>query len=132
MRIDHLAIWCNDLEQMRTFYTTYFHCTSHEKYHNAAKNYTSYFLTFADGDCRMELMHRPDIVEEPTCRGFLKGIAHFDLEVGDEAAVDGLTEQLRADGYTIASPTRRTGDGYYEAGIIDPEGNYIEISAKPK
>lgn len=130
MRIEHFAIWCDDIEVMRSFYTTYFCCQSNEKYHNPNKNYTSCFLSFADGDCRIELMHRPDILIEPSKRGFVKGIAHFDIEVGDEAMVDSLTERLRTDGYTIASEPRRTGDGYYEAGILDPEENYVEISAK--
>lgn len=129
MRIDHIAIWCDDIEEMRKFYTTYFACTSGAAYHNTAKNYTSYFLSFDQTQCRIELMNRPDIADEPSKRGFTKGIAHFDIEVGDESAVDQLTERLRADGYTIASETRRTGDGYYEAGIVDPEGNYVEISA---
>lgn len=132
MRIDHFAIWCDDIERMRAFYTNYFACISNERYYNPTKRYTSYFLSFSDGDCRIELMNRPDIAEEPMKRGFVKGIAHFDIEVGDEATVDSLTERLRADGYTIASEPRRTGDGYYEAGILDPEGNYVEISAKYK
>lgn len=130
MRIDHFAIWCDDIEVMRTFYTTYFDCVCNDRYHNPTKNYTSYFLLFRDGDCRIELMNRPDIMDEPAKRGFMKGIAHFDIEVGDEEMIDNLTERLRADGCTIASEPRRTGDGYYEAGFLDPEGNYVEISAK--
>ncbi|MGL4518398.1 MAG: VOC family protein [Phocaeicola sp.] len=129
MRVDHFAIWCDDIESMRTFYTRYFNCTSNEKYHNPTKNYTSYFLSFDGGDCRIELMNRPDIVDEPSKRGFMKGIAHFDIEVGDEQMVDILTERLRADGYTIASEPRHIGDGYYESGVLDPEGNYVELSA---
>lgn len=129
MRIDHFAIWCDDIEQMRTFYTTYFGCTSNDQYRNPSKHYTSYFLTLGSGDARIELMNRPDITEEVSKRGFVKGIAHFDIEVGDQNCVDTLTERLRKDGYTIASQPRHTGDGYYEAGILDPEGNYVEISA---
>lgn len=41
-----------------------------------------------------------------------------------------LTEQLRTDGYTIASEPRHTGDGYFESAVLYPEGNYIEMSAK--
>lgn len=130
MRIDHFAIWCQDVELMRTFYTTYFRCTSNEKYYNPTKRYTSYFLSFEDGGCRIELMNRPDIVDEPSRRGFIRGIAHFDIEVGDHRAVDLLTERFRNDGYIIASEPRTTGDGYYEAGVLDPEGNYVEISAQ--
>ena len=129
MRIHHLALWCDDIETMRAFYMKYFGCKSNELYHNPTKNYTSYFLSFADGDCQIELMNRPDITAEPAQRGFTKGMAHFDVEVGDEQTVDALVELLRKDGYTIASETRHTGDGYYEAGVLDPEGNYVEISA---
>lgn len=129
MRIHHFAIWCDDLEVMRAFYMNYFGCKSNTLYHNPNKNYTSYFLSFDGGDCQIELMNRPDIKDEPGKRGFEKGIAHFDIEVGDENKVDELTRQLRADGYTIASEPRKTGDGFYEAGILDPEGNCVEISA---
>ena len=129
MKIHHFAIWCDNIELMRTFYMKYFGCTSNERYCNPTKNYTSYFLSFADGGSQIELMNRPDITDEPPRRGFAKGIAHLDIEVGAEQTVDFLTMQLRSDGYTIASEPRKTGDGYYEAGILDPEGNYVEISA---
>jgi Lactoylglutathione lyase and related lyases len=129
MRIHHFAIWCDDIELMRAFYMKYFNCTSNSLYHNPKKNFSSYFLSFDGGDCKIELMNRPDINEEPGKRGFIKGIAHFDIEVGDDKKVDELTERLRYDGYTIASEPRKTGDGYYEAGILDPEGNYVEISS---
>lgn len=129
MKIDHVAIWCDNIEAMRAFYTTYFDCVSNNLYHNPTKKYSSYFLSFPNSDCRIELMNRPDIDESPLKRGFVKGIAHFDIEVGNEDKVDSLTKRLRTDGYIIASEPRRTGDGYYEAGILDPEENYIEISA---
>ena len=129
MKIDHLAIWCDDIEAMRTFYISYFNCESNELYYNPTKNYRSYFLSFLDSDCRIELMNRPDITDIPSKRGFVKGIAHFDIEVGNEEKVDSRTEELRLAGYTIASEPRRTGDGDYEAGILDPEGNYVELAA---
>jgi lactoylglutathione lyase len=40
-----------------------------------------------------------------------------------------LTERLRKDNFTIFSEPRTTGDGYYESVVLDPEGNYVEISA---
>lgn len=75
-------------------------------------------------------MHRPDIKEEPFNRGFSKGIAHFDIEVGNEEVVDIMAQKFKTDGYSIVSEPRRTGDGYYEFAVLDPEGNYLEISAK--
>lgn len=130
MKIDHLALWCDDIEKMREFYTKYFNCKSNAKYYNSKKQFSSYFLSFDDGGSRIELMNRNDINKEPTKRGFIKGIAHFDIEVKDKQTVDSLYELLEKDGYTIESQPRTTGDGYYELAILDPEGNYVEISAE--
>lgn len=61
--------------------------------------------------------------------GPLHGLAHFAISVGGKEAVNMLTERLRADGYTILSEPRTSGDGYYESAVADPEGNYVEILA---
>ncbi|HEY0432628.1 MAG TPA: VOC family protein [Chitinophagaceae bacterium] len=129
MKIEHLAIWVDDLENMRQFYLKYFDLTSGERYTNEKKGFTAYFLRFGDTMTRLELMNRKDIVNEPDRRGFMKGLAHFAISVGSKEAVNQLTERLRADNYTIASEPRTTGDGYYESVFLDPEGNYVEISA---
>lgn len=131
MKIDHLAVWCDNLKCMKAFYMKYFGCTSNELYHNPKKEFKSYFLSFADGETRIELMTRTDITEEPKQRGFMKGIAHLDIIAGTETDVDYLYHQFKEDGYIIASELRHTGDGYYEFAILDPEGNYVEISAEP-
>jgi lactoylglutathione lyase len=129
MKIEHLAIWVDDLEKMRQFYLNYFDVRSGEKYTNVKKGFTAYFLMFGEDKTRLELMNRADIVNEPDKRGFMKGIAHFAVSVGGKEAVNNLTERLRADNYTIESEPRTTGDGYYESVVLDPEGNYVEISA---
>jgi lactoylglutathione lyase len=36
---------------------------------------------------------------------------------------------LRADGVAVDSGPRRTGDGYYECVVRDPDGNRVEITA---
>ena len=82
MKIEHLAIWVDDLERMRQFYLTYFDVTSSEKYSNENKGFASYFLMFGDGKTRLELMNRKDVINEPDKRGFMKGIAHFAISVG--------------------------------------------------
>lgn len=129
MRIEHLAIWVDDLEVMRQFYTTYFGAISNDKYINPIKKFESYFLSFGEnGNCRIELMTRPDISENKDKRGFMKGVAHFAILLDSKKAVDTLTERLRIDGYEIASEPRTTGDGYYESAVLDPEGNYVEIT----
>ena len=128
MKIEHLAIWVDDIELMHTFYTTYFEVTCGEKYVNQKRNYTSYFLSFGENMSRIELMHIPNMLEA-THRGQMKGLAHIAISLGSKEAVNSLTEQLRSDGYTIAGEPRTSGDGYYESAVLDPEGNYIEIVA---
>lgn len=128
MKIEHLAIWVEDLERSRQFYETYFRATANDKYHNPKKNFSSYFLSF-DSGCRLEIMHRPDISPLPQkAEKEYRGIIHFAVSVGSEREVDALTERLRADGYPIIGEPRRTGDGYYESVILDPEDNRIEIT----
>lgn len=126
MRIEHIAIWVADLEGMRVFYERYFNAISGEKYHNATKQFTSYFLSFTDG-ARLEIMHKPTIVEASD-NALDTGFIHFAMSVGSKEQVNILTEKLRADGFTIAGEPRTTGDGYYESVVLDPEGNQIEIT----
>lgn len=127
MKIDHVAVWVDDIEVMRSFYLTYFDTTCGEKYVNPTKGFTSYFISFGDGGARIELMNRTDITEVPVKRGFTKGMAHLCISIGSKDAVNELTERLRADNYAIASEPRTSGDGYYESAVLDPEGNYVEL-----
>ena len=127
MKIEHLAIWVNDLEGMKGFYETYFGAIAGNKYHNPSKKFTSYFLSFEDGP-RLELMYRPDIVQKVSGLGEHIGISHFAVSVGSKEKVDALTEQMRDSGYKIIGEPRTTGDGYYESVVLDPENNIIEIT----
>ena len=130
MHIDHLALWVRDLDGTRMFYETYFLATANDKYTNVAKGFSSYFLTFPDGGPRLELMQMPGIPESRNdALAQFTGLIHFAVSVGSEPAVDALTERLRADGFLVVGEPRRTGDGYYESVILDPERNRIELTA---
>ena len=127
MRIEHVAIWTEDLEKMRNFYQTYFNMKCSDKYENNKKGLSSYFLSF-DSGARIEIMTRKDIPNENGEKGLVNGLTHIAISVGERNIVDKLTEQLRLDGFKIFGEPRMTGDGYYESVIIDPEGNHIEIT----
>ncbi len=126
MKIEHIALYVNDLERAKDFFTRYFHATAGEKYHNPKTGFQSYFLSF-QGECRLEIMSNPQMVnmEKLPAR---TGYAHIALSVGTKETVNSLTEQLRKDGYRIISNPRTTGDGYYESCLIDLEDNQIEIT----
>ncbi len=127
MKIEHIAIWADDIERLRQFYTKYFGMKSNDMYTNPLKQFHSYFLSFGEGQTRIEMMSMPDRLE-PTSRSQMKGLAHFAISVGDKEKVLSLTEQLRSDGYAILSEPRTTGDGYFESAVADPEGNCVEIT----
>lgn len=126
MKIEHIAMYVNDLEQAKDFFTHYFHATVGKKYHNQKTGFQSYFLSF-EGECRLEIMSNPEMknMEKPLAR---TGYAHIALSVGTKETVNSLTEQLRKDGYRIISNPRITGDGYYESCLIDLEDDQIEIT----
>ena len=127
VKIEHIAIWVNDLEKVRSFYETYFMAVSGEKYYNPTKKFSSYFLSFEEGS-RLELMHKPEINSRFESEMMNTGLVHFAISVGSKVSVDTLTNRLRTDGYAIAGEPRTTGDGYYESVVEDPEGNQIEIT----
>lgn len=126
MKIEHIALYVNDLEKARDFFITYFEATSNEGYHNPRTDFRSYFLTFEDG-ARLEIMTKPDLTDSGD---FLNrfGYAHIAFSVGSKEAVDTLTARLSADGWPVISGPRTTGDGYYESCILGFEGNLIEIT----
>ena len=124
--IEHVAIWTNDLERLRAFYERYLGAVAGERYENASTGFRSYFLEL--GGARLELMQMPDVDERAAGDQQRLGLAHIAFALGSEQAVDELTDLLRADGYAILDGPRRTGDGYYESVVRDPDGNRIELT----
>ena len=126
MRIEHIAMYVNDLEATKEFFVKYFNATSNEIYHNKTTDFRSYFLSFDDG-ARLEIMNKPQMVDDEKNLN-RTGYIHIAFSLGSKAAVDALTERIKNDGYEVISGPRTTGDGYYESCIIGIEGNQIEIT----
>ena len=150
MRIDHAALFCKDLEQMRQFFIDYFDAHSNEQYHNPRTGLRTYILSFTEGSTRLELMQRteqrepssslewpsrdgrrqsqrPDVQDADPSQPAI-GYVHLSFAVGSKKNVDQLTSRLAADGYSVTSGPRTTGDGYYESSILGPEGIQIELT----
>ena len=138
MKIEHIALYVNDLEAAKDFFVRYFDAVPNAGYHNPRTDFRSYFLTFADG-ARLELMNKPGMSDEPKPAA-RTGYAHIAFSTGSREAVDALTARLKADAMKIEhialyvndlevlSGPRTTGDGYYESCVLAVEGNQIEIT----
>ena len=126
MKIEHIAMYVNDIERARDFFITFFDGKSNDGYHNTKTDFRSYFISFDDG-ARLEIMNKPNMVDadKPLNR---TGLIHIAFSVGSKERVDELTQLLKTDGYDIVSSPRTTGDGYYESCIVGIEGNQIEIT----
>lgn len=126
MKIEHIAMYVNDLEKTKEFFVKYFNATANDGYHNKTTDFRSYFLSFEDG-ARLEIMNKPEMKDDE--KSLTKtGYIHIAFSMGSKTAVNVLTERLKQDGYPVVSGPRTTGDGYYESCIIGIEGNQIEIT----
>ena len=126
MKIEHIAMYVNELESARDFFVKYLGGISNDGYHNEKTGFRSFFIRFEDG-ARLEIMNKPSMedIEKPVNR---TGYIHIAFSVGSVEEVDRLTRQFREDGYEVLSGPRTTGDGYYESCIVGIEGNQIEIT----
>ena len=126
MKIEHVAMYVNDLEKTKDFFIKYFEAKANDGYHNKETGFKSYFLCFNDGT-RLEIMTSPMIVnrDKDLAR---TGFIHIAFSVENKEKVVQLTLQLKEDGYKVISGPRNTGDGYYESCVLDIEGNQIEIT----
>ncbi|MEQ9301105.1 MAG: VOC family protein [Cyclobacteriaceae bacterium] len=128
MKIEHIAIWTNQLEAMKDFYVDYFQGTANQKYVNVKKKFASYFISFEDG-CRLELMTMEGVPNsKDDVYAQFSGYIHMALETSSKDAVDQLTARLAKDGYACIDGPRTTGDGYYESVVLDPDQNRVELT----
>ena len=121
MAIAHVALWAQDLEGVCAFYEG-LGATRGPLYENPAKGFRSHFLSWPGSDVRLEVMRRDGLAPGPEQLGW----AHLALGVGSEAEVDRLASVLHD---RVVDGPRRTGDGYYECVVLDPEGNRVELTA---
>lgn len=126
MKIEHIAMYVNDLESAKEFFIKYFDATANNEYHNLKTNFRSYFLSFDDG-ARLEIMNNPRMLDSEKDIN-RTGYIHIAFSLGSAEKVDQLTAKLLEDGYEVISGPRTTGDGYYESAVIGFEGNQIELT----
>ena len=126
LRIAHVALWTTDLERLSTFYADVFGIVAGERYESTRQpGFVSRFLTFPGGTA-IELMQAPWLKDTAAAETHA-GYAHIAIGLGSAEAVDALAETARQGGF-LQSPPRHTGDGFYEAILLDPDSNPVEIT----
>jgi lactoylglutathione lyase len=124
MKLAHVALWTRDRDTLCRFWQRVLGAKVGDIYESKNRpGYRSRFLTFQDGTA-VEVMTGP-WVDAPRNKE-ASGYAHLAFTLGSCEAVDKLANEMRAEGRLVSGP-RRTGDGFYEAVLCDPDGNLIEI-----
>lgn len=127
MQLAHVALWTRDIVAAADFWQRYFNANVGPLYHSARRpGFTSCFVKLASGGAQIELMSAHWVEDKPAdeCIGW----DHIALSLGSAHAVDTLAERCQGDGILLSAP-RLTGDGFYEAVIMAPDGTRIEITS---
>ena len=129
MKLEHVAIWTDNLERLKEYYIKYFGAVPGDKYLNSSNGFSSYFLVFGTG-ARLEIMFMANIPSNlnDTVYRQHKGIIHLAFAADSIAAVEKKAAELQEDGFPILKGPRLTGDGYYEFETLDPDSNRIEVT----
>lgn len=127
MKIAHMALWTQNLEQQARFWVSFFDGKINEKYCSKTNpGFESYFVKIGE-DIAIELMTKPGLVGQQPDNNRC-GWVHLAISVGGNENVDAMVMRAKERDILVSGP-RTTGDGYYEAVIRDPDGNLIEIVA---
>ena len=127
MIIEHVAMYVNELERTREFFTDYFGARAGEPHTVPKSGLRSYMLSF-DSGAMLEIMTRPGL-DDPHKAPSRTGYIHIAFKLGSKEKVDELTRRLRRDGYAVASGPCDTGGGVYGSSVVGIEGNLIDLKA---
>ena len=121
MCLDPIPPWTSDTERCKGFFIAYFGATEGAAYVDAKKGFESGFRNFVDG-ARIEALKTTalaPVVVAPAAQR--PGLTHLAICVGSERLVEEIPQRIREEGYQVSDAPRRTGTGYYESMVLDPE-----------
>ena len=126
MKVSHIAMYVEDLDRSADFFEKYFGGARGSSRTDPMTGSRSVVLLFPD-DFGIELIDLPRDLRHRNVLTY--GYAHIAFSLGSRVAVDKLASRLLSDGYSLdAYPPRITNSGHYESGVLDLDGNLIEIS----
>ena len=128
MRVNYLAIKCIDINAIKTFFMKYFDVREGREYRNSKTGLHSWILLFTEGSTKLELTSWADINSTEASFNHSQGLVYLSISSNSKENVDKITSHLKADGYTILSNPKISGDGYYKSRILGPENIEIEIT----
>lgn len=126
MRVVHVALWTRDIAGAGSFWKKYFDAEVGARYRSSRRpGFESRFVRLPDGGVEIELMAAPWTEEKggDECLGW----DHIAISLGSREAVDALAARCDGDGRLLSGP-RTTGDGFYEAVLLAPDGTRVEIT----
>lgn len=133
--LEHIALWTYRLEEQKAFYCSYFKGTAGQIYESESEfhaQFASYFISFPAGS-RLEIMQMPGIANSAyQPGGEAIGLTHLAFAVETKEEVDALVQRAYAENRTVLMEPHMTGDLYYEACILDPDGNRVEVVVVPE
>lgn len=133
--LEHIAVWTKSLESMKAFYCSYFEGDAQPKFVSDTEfdsHFESYFIAFPGGS-RLELMQMATIPDSGFAPGYqATGLTHLAFAVERRELVEQLARRAEAEGLSVPVAPHMTGDGYYEACILDPDGNRVEVIVPPE
>lgn len=126
--IDHVAIVTKQLEKMKDFYSVYFGGEV-KKWISPDETGVIYFIRYENGTV-LEIEQRMEGKEKEWMpKGSRIGIEHIAFRVDSRDEVRRLTKQIEEDGHRVVQwPTDYGCEGFYESCILDPDGNFVEIT----
>lgn len=125
--MSHIALYVNDIAQMRNFYELYFDGQLVKEIHCEQENATKNFLVFADSSY-IELI-QPDISRAENIIKSLDSMAHIGFCLENKGELDRLCLRLKQNKYEQIHDIHNDNTGLYSACFSDPEGNKVEITA---
>jgi len=129
MKLDHIAIWTNQLEVLKDFYERFFDGKAGELYEDATANIVCCYVYFPEGS-KLELLQAPQLRERHyPKKDRVQGYTHLAFDVGSKEKVDTITAEIEKAGYEIEAPARMITKWFYESAIFDPDGNIVEINS---
>jgi len=123
MRISNVGMYVRDLEKAKAFFEDYFGAEVATVYNEEENHYYSYIMKLGDGP-KLEIMHKPEIVDEKKNRN-RTGFIHICIKLDSKEQLDEVIAKMKRDGYEILYEPATSGGK--EVRAITFEDNILEV-----